>query len=94
MPSAVWQGFYSLLRDHPPLSTRLNACITPTPGGPWAAMAPPWGSPTLPKRPRRATKAAKTNKKGLRASAPDPGREKRGREGGKEDKDGRTPAAA
>ena len=34
-------------------------CTTPTPGGPWAAMTPSWGSPKLPRRPKRATRAAK-----------------------------------
>ena len=41
-------GFYSLLRGHPPVTSRTTDCTTPTPGGPWAAMAHPRGSPRLP----------------------------------------------
>ena len=56
MASAVWQGFCSLLRDPPPPFQRLAACTAPSPGGSWAAMAPSWGSPRLPRRPRKAAK--------------------------------------
>ena len=42
----------------PVLRQRPVDCTTPTPTGPWPAMAPPRGSPKHPRRPRKATKAA------------------------------------
>ena len=59
MPSAVLIGFLKSSKGPTPPATSVELReLALLLGGPWAAIAPPWGSPKAPRRPRRAIQAA------------------------------------